>query len=214
MHHVHHVLYQISKTLSRLEMLPVLLDSQGPIVKLFVSSDNAKSERRFEKSITILTLKEKLEAITGIAASSMSLVLYNSMKQSIPLENSKMLGYYSPVDYDTLIVNCTSKEKFVNYNDLSNVEKFELSQQEYEERRDSVLEYKKKHKIGRFSETKNVKDFSTEEKLMENIKVGDRCITTDDIKKGTVMFIGTVEFKEGPWVGIGLDEPLGKHDGT
>lgn len=196
-------------------MLPttLLVDSSGPIVKLFVSSDNAKSERRFSKSITILSLKEKLEGITGISTSAMSLVLYNSLKQSIPMQDSMMLGYYSPADYDTLIVNCTSKEKFVNYNDLSNVEKFELSQQEYESRKDSVLEYKKKHKIGRFSDSISVKDFTMEDGIMAKIKVGDRCITSDDFKRGTVLFVGYVEFKDGPWVGVGLDEPLGKHDG-
>lgn len=197
-------------------MLPttLLVDSSGPIVKLFVSSENAKSERRFSKSITILSLKEKLEAITGISASSMSLVLYNSLKQSIIMQDSKMLGYYSPADYDTLIVNCTSKEKYVNYNDLSNVEKFELSQQEYEARKDSVLEYKKKHKIGRFSDSKSIKDYSIDEEMIAKIKVGDRCITSDDIKRGNVLFVGYTEFKDGPWVGVGLDEPLGKHNGT
>ena len=57
-------------------------------------------------------------------------------------------------------------------------------------------------------------DFDLEDELLSKLKVGDRCITNDDIKKGTIMFTGNVEFKQGPWVGVSLDEPLGKHNGT
>ena len=143
----------------------------------------------------------------------MSLVLYNSLKQNIPLaDDSKMLGFYSPNDYDSLIVCCTSNSKSVNYNDLSNVEKFELSQKDYEARKDSVLEFKKKNRIGRFSQVEK-KDFLDQEELSVKIKVGDRCMLSEDFKKGTVSFVGSVDFKEGPWIGINLDEPVGKHDG-
>jgi tubulin-folding cofactor B len=145
----------------------------------------------------------------------MSLSLYNSIKETVQMEDGKMLGYYSPADYDTLIVSCTSKERFVNYNDVSKVAKFEMSQQDYESRTDSVLEFKKKNKIGRFSDAANsVKDYSSEQELLLKIKIGDRCITLEnDVKKGTVMYLGDVDFKEGPWVGISLDEPLGLNNG-
>jgi tubulin-folding cofactor B len=32
-------------------------------------------------------------------------------------------------------------------------------------------------------------------------------------KRASVMFVGTTEFKDGWWIGVKYDEPLGKHNG-
>lgn len=46
----------------------------------------------------------------------------------------------------------------------------------------------------------------------EALKVGDPILYSG--KSGTVRFMGRTEFKEGIWVGIELNEPSGKNDGT
>ena len=43
----------------------ISLDSGSGIVKLFISSSNSTSERRFDKSISVIELKQRLEPITG-----------------------------------------------------------------------------------------------------------------------------------------------------
>ncbi|GCC33980.1 hypothetical protein chiPu_0012453 [Chiloscyllium punctatum] len=45
------------------------------------------------------------------------------------------------------------------------------------------------------------------------LKLGDRVIVDTD-KAGTLRFCGTTEFASGQWVGVELDEPEGKNDGS
>ncbi|XP_061828253.1 CAP-Gly domain-containing linker protein 3 isoform X2 [Nerophis lumbriciformis] len=45
------------------------------------------------------------------------------------------------------------------------------------------------------------------------MKLGER-VLLDDMKNGTLRFCGTTEFASGQWVGVELDEPEGKNDGS
>ncbi|TNN01402.1 hypothetical protein fugu_010784, partial [Takifugu bimaculatus] len=45
------------------------------------------------------------------------------------------------------------------------------------------------------------------------LKLGER-VQLDDTKTGTLRFCGTTEFASGQWVGVELDEPVGKNDGS
>lgn len=48
------------------------------------------------------------------------------------------------------------------------------------------------------------------------MKLGDRCeVETDSgfARRGAIRFIGATEFKQGLWIGVEYDEPVGKNDG-
>ncbi|XP_075931582.1 CAP-Gly domain-containing linker protein 3 [Anarhichas minor] len=45
------------------------------------------------------------------------------------------------------------------------------------------------------------------------LKLGER-VMLDDMKSGTLRFCGTTEFASGQWVGVELDEPEGKNNGS
>ena len=47
-----------------------------------------------------------------------------------------------------------------------------------------------------------------------DIFIGCRVAIRKGTENGTVRFIGTTQFALGEWVGVELDEPTGKHDGT
>lgn len=108
----------------------------------------------------------------------------------------------------------------------TNAEHFTLSNEEYENRSDTVLAWKKNQKLGRFDperETtlKNLADSVTKTHQSQieqrGIKVGARCMVGEDSqRRGTIRFIGPIDDLPGGglWVGVQYDEPVGKNDGS
>lgn len=124
------------------------------------------------------------------------------------------------------------------YTDVSQVEKFEISKDEYAKRQgkasipstieecisvydilDTVLAYKKAHHMGRFAPSEPSPS-TPPPAPSHHITVGSRCAVKlggDDglEKRGTVRFVGTTTFgKGGEWIGVEYDEPVGKNDGS
>ncbi|RHZ88458.1 hypothetical protein Glove_22g95 [Diversispora epigaea] len=195
------------------------------IVTVFVQSDSASSERRFDKGLTINQLKAKLEPITGVPASSQSLQLYNGDTLVATLEGDDyMLGAFPVDNFMTLRIIDTNPTSHRNqYTDVSLVEKYEMPDEDYSKRIDSVLAFKQRNKLGRFGDanSSNTESTYTYEKEAENIKLGDRCEidfgegSEEGLKRrGVVKYIGETKFKPGYWIGLQYDEPVGKHDGS
>ncbi|EIN06279.1 hypothetical protein PUNSTDRAFT_54524 [Punctularia strigosozonata HHB-11173 SS5] len=193
-------------------------------VTVFVKSPDTRSERRYDLHTTIGQLKPKLELITGIPVANQLIQLLNTEEDTSPVnvlsEDDKPLGYYSVRDFQVLNVIDTnpSTSWTGQLGDPSQVEKFELTEEEYAQRRDSVLAYKQAHKIGRFA-PKAAEQHEQVHIAPINIPVGARCEVESSEqglhKRGTVRFVGPTQFsKTGVWVGIEYDEPLGKNDGS
>lgn len=95
--------------------------------------------------------------------------------------------------------------------------------EEYEKKSDSVLAWKKAEKLGRFNpdapslEKAKIDAFNFDVKS-RGIEVGKRCrVGGNDARRGEIKYVG--EVKEipgsiGAWVGVHLDEPVGKNDGS
>lgn len=94
---------------------------------------------------------------------------------------------------------------------------------EYEKKTDSVLAWKKNNQLGRFNpnapsmEEAKIAAYEREVKS-RNIAVGRRCrVGGEDEKRGEIMYVGQVPEIPGglgAWVGVKLDEPVGKNDGS
>lgn len=86
-----------------------------------------------------------------------------------------------------------------------------------------MLAWKKANKLGRFDpsapslEQAKLQAFDTEI-LSKGIEVGKRCrVGGEDAKRGEIMYVGDVEEipgGAGKWVGVKLDEPVGRNDGA
>lgn len=107
------------------------------------------------------------------------------------------------------------------FGDVS-VEKFELSAKQYDEKRNTVRDYLKTNKLGKFNEAemkaieeRKKQDELEQEKKAESINIGDRCLVTakGPRRLGTVRYKGTFHAKPGIFIGVEFDEPLGIHNG-
>jgi len=192
------------------------------VVNVYVVSPDTHSERRIDPHISVEQLKGKLEPITGIPVSNQAITLLSSESNPEVIaqlnDDSKPLGFYGLRDWHVLKVeDLNPSMSFTGQlSDVSQVEKFELSDEIYAERQDSVLAYKQRHKVGRFAP----KEETAKPALQFDVPLGSRCeIESSDpglSKRGTVRFIGQTKFGtgEGIWVGVEYDEPLGKNDGS
>ncbi|KAL1733637.1 CAP Gly-rich domain-containing protein [Schizophyllum commune] len=191
-------------------------------LKVFVVSPDTRSERRFDPHTTIEQLKGKLELITGIPVQNQALFLLNTVDDEQPIadlsDDSRPLGYYGVKDYQAIkVTDLNPATSFTGQlTDTSNVDKFELTEEEYAKRNDTVMAYKQRMKMGRFAEKA---ESPAAEKKEVNIPVGSRCeIETNEPglhKRGTVRFVGETKFGSGGvWVGVEYDEPMGKNDGS
>lgn len=98
-----------------------------------------------------------------------------------------------------------------------------MPEPEYERKSDSVLAWKKAQKLGRFdpnapSQEQQRLAAIEQEVEQRGIKVGLRCrVGGEDTRRGVVKYVGPVgEIPNGAgtWVGVHLDEPVGKNDGS
>ncbi|KAJ0124888.1 hypothetical protein N8I77_005876 [Diaporthe amygdali] len=197
-------------------------------VPLVVVSENSSSERRITPSWSISTLKAKLETITGIPPSAQRILLKTAAEGSIPIEasdeDSTDLSAFRLTAYAELqVIDTRPPGARPNYTDASGVEKYVMPEEEYAKKTDSVLAWKKAEKLGRFDPDAPSKEQAkiaafAEEVRSRDIEVGKRCrVGGDDTRRGTVMYVGDVKEipnGSGAWVGVQLDEPVGKNDGS
>ncbi|EJU03774.1 hypothetical protein DACRYDRAFT_49590 [Dacryopinax primogenitus] len=194
-------------------------------VSVFVSSPDTHSERKFDLHTTIGQLKTRLEHITGITPTSQKLVLSRTEDgQQIRVldDDSRPLGFYSPADFQTIqVVDLNPMGPAGMYSDVSQVEKFELSDEQYAKRDESLLKFKQANKFGRFAdEHQQASAPAASTASYPDIKVGARCEVESEEeglqKRGTVRFFGSTAFGKGTglWVGVEYDEPMGKNDGS
>ncbi|KAL8691777.1 MAG: hypothetical protein Q9218_003078 [Villophora microphyllina] len=196
-------------------------------VPILVTSSATSSERRINPSWTITQLKTKLEPITGISSSAQILTLRLPGSQQGTAIASKdedvtQVASWSLTKHAELHVTSSDPSSGSVIPPLSSVPKYEMPVETYSSLPDTVLAYKRTHQIGRFDPNapeiaeKKVADLWKEVEAGGMI-VGARCILPPSTtRRGTVAYIGLVPEIPGigPWIGVKLDEPAGKNDGT
>lgn len=140
------------------------------------------------------------------------------------LDDSKMLGFYSVqngmrihvVDNDPL-----SLSRNGGLDDVSQVEKYRMSDEDYDKRKNTLRAWKREMQakdpsfrlVPRPARADDDVDYE-DESLITGMEVGQRCEVNPGGRRGEVAFLGRVEGMRGFWVGVRFDEPVGKGDGT
>lgn len=146
----------------------------------------------------------------------MELDLLNGDKLIAKLLNGAVLGSYAIED--GMRIHVTDNFQFIN----ENIPKFELSDQQYNTRKDTVRDFLRKNKLGKYNaeeqammEERQHQDAEEEDRLVKLATVGSRCLVTAKGPRriGTIMYNGLFNEKPGIFIGVKFDEPLGVNDG-
>jgi tubulin-specific chaperone B len=148
----------------------------------------------------------------------MKLELFSGSKLVCKIENNDaMLGSF-PIE-DGMRIHVIDNILFDQ-----NVEKFELTTQQYDNREDSVRSFLKRNKLGKYNEEEMKEIEKKREEAVQRdleraakITVGSRCkvaTANQPTRIGTVMYNGELEGKKGIFIGVKFDEPLGVNDGS
>jgi tubulin-folding cofactor B len=222
-------------------------------VQLNITHSNLKQQilqQRLSLHMTILEVKMKLYHHCGTSPQYMQMVLRSASGMGagdvcVMADESKKLGYYSPqngmyihiVDKDP---NSLAKSGWLENVNL--VEKYKISEEDYDKKENTVRNYKRQQKakdpnyindivrnkaqageITTNQEGKENVDHLTIDmpgkETVEGMEVGMRCEVQPGARRGVVKFVGeadtsTKNIAPGYWVGVHFDEPLGMNDGS
>uniref|UniRef100_A0A2I3HCK6 Tubulin folding cofactor B n=1 Tax=Nomascus leucogenys TaxID=61853 RepID=A0A2I3HCK6_NOMLE len=196
----------------------------APTVTVFISSslNTFRSEKRYSRGLTIAEFK--VCCWWGSPASCMELELYGTLKSLHPAPRPP---WPDPDPHGapplTQVID-HSGARLGEYEDVSRVEKYTISQEAYDQRQDTVRSFLKRSKLGRYNEEERAQQeaeaaqrLAEEKAQASSIPVGSRCevrAAGQSPRRGTVMYVGLTDFKPGYWIGVRYDEPLGKNDGS
>jgi len=204
------------------------------VVAVHVTHSNLPSKMldiRFNLHTKIYDVKDKLRTHIGTPPEYQRLILKQNGSPVCEMnDNTKMLGFYSVVS--GMEIHIIDNDPFSlsrggGLTDTSLIEKYKISDEAYDKRSNTIRQYIKDQRAkdpnfklkpqGAAAAAMNAAAAEPPPgpESVAGIEVGMRCEVMPGKRRGTVMFVGDISaLKEGPWVGVKLDEPVGKNDGT
>lgn len=179
---------------------------------------NTLREIRFALEMTVGEVKQALERRWGSSPSFMRLQLRDEAGGILAeLEDDmQTIGAYGA--RDMLVLHVIDTDPNAITLDESEVQKYQISEEAYSRRADSFRKFREEQAKKNPNFVKPAKkpiDPEFEAEQAAAIALDSRCRLNPGDKRGTVRFIGKVpEAAPGWWVGVELDEPLGKNDGS
>jgi tubulin-folding cofactor B len=220
--------------------------AQGTVM-VTVSHSNLQQKHvdlRWDMHATVLDVKIRLTKHCGTPAQDMRLILRDGEGRDLCAmdDDDRPLGFYSVQNGHTIHIidtNPYSLSAGGGLEDTSLVKKYEMSDEEYNKRKNTLRAYKreqlKKDPNFKFDFSKHAgkgagakgeggeakSDAAAAPKAhpgpesTAHITVGMRAEVAPGARRGEVMFVGAIYgMPPGHWVGVRFDEPVGKSDGV
>lgn len=190
----------------------------------------------FETTMTVAAVKEKLYRHGGTPAKFQELYLRRGGGDTIFLsEDCWTLGRYSAKSGMEIHIKDTDEfsiSKHGGLEDVSQVEKFVMSDEQYDKLDNTVRAIKRKEQLARAKaeasrreaggqELGSEHDLLVEtvvedlESVVARIPIGSRCKVEPGSRRGEIAHVGPVAgTNETVWIGVRLDEPQGNNDGS
>jgi len=192
----------------------------------------------FSDDMTVMQAKEKLYKHGGTPVAWQELYLRRGGTDTIFLmDESKTLDYYgakSGMEIFIKDLDPHSISKHGGLEDVSQVEKYVIPDEEYDKMRNTVRAQKRaaqeeaarkraeaaaageegaEENAGASEPTAGAMALTVEEALAA-FPLGSRCECDPGARRGEVCHVGHVINTKGIWIGVRLDEPQGQNDGT
>ena len=211
--------------------------AQGTVM-VTCSHSNLKQKHvdlRWDMHTSILDVKIRLTKHCGTPASDMRLILRDDGRDICSMDDDdRPIGFYGVQNGNVIHIidtNPYSLSAGGGLEDTNLVKKYEMSDEEYSKRKNTLRAYKreqlKKDPNFKFDfqpagkkdakmETKSDAASEFDAASCAHIEVGMRCEAAPGARRGEVLFCGDTKglLPPGYWCGIKFDEPVGKSNGT
>jgi len=212
------------------------------LVQVNATHSNLKQfvmELRFDLSSSIAEVKRKLFTHNGTGVEHMELHLRAADGTTLcrMLDDDRPLGYYgveNGMEIHVVDTDPFSLSRDGGLDDVSKIAKYRMTDEDYDKRENTLRAYKRKMlekdptfkfvPANRRPAAAGAGDEAggaggpdyTLEACVEGIEVGARALVAPGARRGTVAWVGkdVSGLAAGYWVGVRLDEPLAKGDGT
>jgi tubulin-folding cofactor B len=211
-------------------------------VQVSVTHSNLRQlvqDLRLDLHSTIAQVKQRLYTHNGTAISCMELHLRDGDGNTLcrMLDDERMLGFYGCKSGFTIHVvdlDPTSLSRDGGLDDVTGVAKYRMTDEEYDARENTYRAFKRKQMekdpswrpvhatgagviagAGAAPPPSAAAEAFLDAACAAHVVVGQRCSVSPGDRRGEVAFVGPVKgLAAGFWVGVRLDEPRGKNDGS
>jgi len=186
----------------------------------------------FHDTMTVMGVKEKLYRHGGTGCGWQELYLRRAPGDTVFLmDDNKTLQFYGARSGMEIHIKDTDPHSISLHGgleDVSQVEKYEMPDEEYDKMKGTVRAVKREREAAARAEEARRREAGegygeelappvielTPDEVAAAYPVNSRCEVDPGARRGVVLHAGPIINKKGMWVGIKLDEPQGNNDGT